>query len=333
MKDKDTPLFLVRLWEKLDKDCYLQLDRCRSAKDEGQMQWPDYCLLPINAAFAYLVHAHGLSPEEAAAGCAELTACWTWRQNKVIYSFDQDMAEALASQADDVADTDVLPSDLLMHLPYPCIYIKAQGLLEHMDGFWAWMDFDTNREAPELRIQWVFDTMDASVPQVLHILPGSTLRECVMDTLQTTMEHTREPVDISNPIDGARIIMRSIQLVLYILSDNADISDDTPPKIRVVGSKKQRTAGKIQDKAGEVIAKNVGIRIGAAFRRSRAGSSNGVSTGTGSEKRPHMRRGHWHHYWRGPKDARDLTLKWTAPTMIHREIFESDNIVIYPVKK
>ena len=329
MKDKDTPLSLVRLWEKLDKDCYKQLDRCRAAKDEGQMQWPDYCLLPINAAFTFLVHVHGLSDQEAAAGCAELTACWTWRQNKIIYAFDPDMAQALSSQAEDVADTDVLPADLLMHLPYPCIYIKAPGLLEHMDGFWAWMDYDQNREGAELRIQWVFDTMDGSVPQVLHILPGATLRECVMDTLQTTLEHTREPVDISDPVGGARIILMAIQLVLYILSDNADIEDEPKPQLQVVSSRKPNT--KIQDKAGEITAKNVGVRIGAAFRRSRGISSSG-STGTGSTKRPHMRRGHWHHYWRGPKDARELTLKWTAPTMIHSDAGAEDNVIVYPVK-
>lgn len=331
MRDKDTPLALVRLWEKLDKDCYRQLDRCRAAKDEGHMQWPDYCLLPINAAFTYLFHAHGLSQEEAAAGCAELTACWTWRQNKIIYAFDPDMAKALASQAEDVTDTDVLPAELLMHLPYPCIYIKAPVLLEHMDGFWAWMDYDQNREGAELRIQWVFDTMDGSIPQVLHILPGATLRECVMDTLQTTLEHTREPVDISNPVDGAKIILKAIQLLLYILADNADIEDEPKPHLHVVNSRKPHT--KIQDKAGEVVAKNVGVRIGAAFRHTRGSKIAGGSTGTGSAKRPHMRRGHWHHYWRGPQDARELTLKWTAPTVIHGDVDCGDNVVVYPVKR
>lgn len=330
MKDRDTPLALVRLWEKLDKDCYKQLDRCRAAKDERQMHWPDYCLLPINAAFTFLVHVHGLSDQDAAAGCAELTACWTWRQNKIIYAFDPDMAEALASQAEDVADTDVLPAELLMHLPYPCIYIKAPGLLEHMDGFWAWMDYDQNRGGPELRIQWVFDTMDSSVPQVLHILPGATLRECVLDTMQTTLKHTREPVDVSNPVGSARIILKAIQLLLYILADNADIEDEANPQIRVVNSRKQQP--KIQDKAGEVIAKNVGVRIGAAFRRIRGSKSTGSSTGTGTAKRPHMRRGHWHHYWRGPQDSRELTLKWTSPTVIHGERLPVDNVIIYPVK-
>lgn len=333
MRDKDTPLALVRLWPKIAKGCYEQLDRCRAAKDEGQMDWPDYCLLPINAAYTYLVYSLGLSDQDAAAGCAELTACWTWRQNKIIYHFDSDMAAALAEQAEDVKDTDVLPADLLMHLPYPCIYIKATGLLEQMDGFWAWMDFDTNRQGPELRIQWVFDTMDASVPQVLHIIPGATLHDCILDTIQTTLEHTKGPVDVSRPADSSRIILKAIQLLLYILADNSDVEDEPPP-LRVVNSRKPKDSKEsVQDKAGEVRVTNVGVRIGAAFRHAKARKSTGGSTGTGSTKRPHMRRGHWHHYWRGPMDGeRELILHWTAPTMIHPDAGIDDNVIIYPVK-
>lgn len=334
MKDKDTPLALVRLWSKIAKDCYRQLDNCRAAKSDGSITWPDYCLLPINAAATYLVYGLGQSEQDAAAGSAELTACWMWRQNKIIYAFDRDLTDALAEQAEDVKDTDILPADLLMHLPYPCIYIKAPGLLEHVDGFWAWVDYDTNRLGPELRIQWVFETMDASVPQVLHIIPGATIGACILDTMQTTLEHTREPVDLSRPADSSRIILSAIQLLLYILADNADVEDE-PPQRRTENRKPAgiNTKKSIQDKAGEITAKNVGVRVGAAFRRSRSHRSTNSSTGTGSAKRPHMRRGHWHHYWRGPMTGeRELVLHWTAPMMIHGEIGADDDVIVYPVK-
>lgn len=138
MKDKDTPLRLVRLWEKMNPGVYAELDRCRAAKDEGQMSWPDYCELPIGAAFTYLVDIADMSHVEAAMVAAELTACWTWRRCKKIFSFDDDLAAALAAQAEDVQDTDVLPADLLLHLPYPCVYIKAPVLLDRIDGFFVW---------------------------------------------------------------------------------------------------------------------------------------------------------------------------------------------------
>lgn len=80
---------------------------------------------------------------------------------------------------------------------------------------------------------------------------------------------------------------------------------------------------------------DVGIRVGAALRkaaRSEPHRSEGV--GTGTAKRPHSRRGHWHHYWTGPMDRdRKLVLKWTAPTIIHPDAAQGDNILIVPVNR
>lgn len=41
------------------------------------------------------------------------------------------------------------------------------------------------------------------------------------------------------------------------------------------------------------------------------------SSSVGSPKRPHVRRGHWHHYWAGKKDDRQVILKWQPPTFVH----------------
>jgi len=129
------------------------------------------------------------------------------------------------------------------------------------------------------------------------------------------------------------IILRAIQLLLYLISDNAEI-EDAPPQVRVVrDSSSPKIRRLIQDKAGEVKAKNVGVRIGSTIRRTMSHGGSGENTGTGSGKRPHMRRGHWHNYWTGPMDGeRRLVLKWTAPTMIHADKGADDNVVVYPVK-
>lgn len=337
MKDRDTPLAIVRMWPKAAADCYDHLDRCRAEKDDGTTTWPDYCLLPINAAAIYLVNGKGVSPEVAAAMCAELTACWTWRQNKVIYAFDPDMAAVLAEQAEDVQDNDVLPADLLMRLPYPCVYIKAPGLLEHIDGFWAWVDYDTNRCAPELRIQWVLEGMSHSLPTVLHIVPGGTLKDCFLDTAETTAEHGKTPVDVTHPADSSRPILAAIQLILYLLAENADIEDVPPPVRAVRDPANKKVIDIIRDKAGEVQEKAVGIRIGAAIRRAKSrppeNGEKGEAAADGSEKQPHMRRGHWLDDWTGPKDGdRKHVLKWTAPTMINAEDGADNSIVIRPEK-
>ena len=92
----------------------------------------------------------------------------------------------------------------------------------------------------------------------------------------------------------------------------------------------------IQDKAREVKSFSVGIRIGAAIRKAqrKPPADPDAEKGTGSAKRPHSRRGHWHHYWTGPKDGdRKLVLKWTAPTFIHADDIDDNIITFHPVKE
>lgn len=336
MKDRDTPLRLVRKWERMIPGIYTELDHLQAAKTEGEMSWPDYCDLPISAAYTYLVFHEGLSNQTAAMVAAELTACWTWRRTKKIYSFAPELARSLADQAEDAKDTDVLPADLLRHLPYPCIYVKAPTLLENIDGFWAWIEHDTNADRTEFRVQWVSSDMEHSVPQVLHLLPGKTLKDCVMDTMHTTMEHLDldiKPQD--SGVENARIILSAIQLVLYLLSENAEI-DWVPKPVRhqhISGNLSKLET--VEDKASTVDESLVGVRIGAALKKAHYIHASSGFAGSGRTKRSHTRRGHWHHYWTGSTNGnRMLVLKWTAPTVIHPESGADDsNVVVFPVKK
>ena len=336
MKDRDTPLPLVRKWEKMIPGIYAQMDHLYRAKAEGEIQWPDYCQLPIGAAFTLLQDQEGLSDRDAAVGAAELTACWIWRRSKIVYSFDADLAQALAEQAEDVQGTDVLPCQLLMHLPYPCVYIKSPGLLDGTDGFFAWMEYDLDTQKPELRIQWVLAGMRYSVPQVLHLLPGKSIKMCILDTIHTTQKNLGDDIELQDvDVRVAHVLLSAIQLMLYIVSENAEI-DLVPPSME-----RDKTDGKVttlreslEDKASHVTELSVGVRVGAALRKVRKAAPSGKSSGTGSTKRSHIRRGHWHHYWAGQKQgAKTLLLKWTAPTVIHPDAGVGDNVVIYPVKQ
>ena len=336
MKDRDTPLPLVRQWEKMVPGVYAQMDHLHQAKADGEIQWPDYCQLPIGAAFTLLQDQEGLSVQQAAAGAAELTACWMWRRSKIVYSFDQDLAQALAEQAEDVEDTDVLPCQLLMHLLYPCIYIKAPNMLEHTDGFFAWIEYDMDRAAPELRIQWLLASMEYSVPQVLHLLPGEPIKACILDTVHTTQENLGDDIKLQDvDVNVARVILSAIQLILYIVSENAEIDPVPLPMVRDKTDGKVTTLRKsLEDKASQVREMSVGVRVGAALRKAKRAASSGKSAGAGGKKRSHTRWGHWHNYWTGPKEGeRTLLLKWTAPTIIHPDAGVGDNVVVYPVKQ
>lgn len=224
-----------------------------------------------------------------------------------------------------------------MHLPYPCIYIKAPGLLEHTDGFFAWIEYDINAQRPELRVQWLFEDMAHSFPQVLHLRPGEDLKTCILDTIHTTQENLGEDIPLQGVDVGvARIILSAVQLILYLVSDNADAEEaPSPPALAVHSGKRAAPrSAKSRDKASQVREIDVGVRIGAALRRAAKRSPGGAQPGAepGAVKRSHTRRGHWHHYWTGPRDGeRTLILKWTAPTVIHPEDREG-NVTLYPVR-
>ena len=331
MKERDTPLKLVRLWEKMPPGIYKTLDGLKAAKGSEGLDWPSYCDLPIGAAFTCLVEQEQLTPPEAAIVAAELTACYTWRKNKIVFSFDQDFAQMLVQQVDNVKDTDVLPTEIIFHLPYPCIYIKAKCYAQ-FDGFWAWIEHDINENRAELRIQWVSTDMEHSMSLVLHLIPGKNLRDCIQDTAKVSLSHIKadiKPQSETIGMEEAAPILPAIQLLLYLLSDYADIDDVVPMTVQ---KSKKREFHIIQDKAGEVQEKSVGVRIGNTIRKHRiAGNSEG--TGSSSVKRPHSRRGHWHHYWTGPVSGeRKLVLKWVAPTFIHQDLADAGAIVIFPVK-
>ena len=64
---------------------------------------------------------------------------------------------------------------------------------------------------------------------------------------------------------------------------------------------------------------DVGLRFGAAFQAYQRQKSRNDTQGTGGQKRPHIRRAHWHGFWYGAKtDAakREFRLCWVAPTMV-----------------
>lgn len=120
-------------------------------------------------------------------------------------------------------------------------------------------------------------------------------------------------------------------MLLYIESANSE-QEDNPEQSKVY--RKPSPTTPIRDKFREVRQVDVGVHVGSTLRSTRKGGSAGKgSGGAGGEKAAHVRRGHWHGYWTGPKDgARVLQIQWTAPTIIHPDKFEDTKPQIVPVK-
>lgn len=54
---------------------------------------------------------------------------------------------------------------------------------------------------------------------------------------------------------------------------------------------------------------DVGARLGGEIRKKRDEIEHGLNSGTRTV-RPHIRRGHWHGYWKGTGQNRHFDVKW-----------------------
>lgn len=358
-KNIRTPLPLLVPYTQHMPGVWDTLEDLRTAK-ETKLLWKPPCYLPCAAARAVLEDPRygGMNRIDSAAKCAELTGLFIWRKDKVIYRFDHDLAVALAVQAKAMSFDSILPIDLMMHLPHDCLYLQTD-FVKGADGFFVWIEHDAPRDEYELRMQIVSNDFTRTIPLYLH-LSEPTLGECVQASVDEAVYQRSRIIATDLTADERNVLARqdaaaggdmtevirqsavhdrqlwqmfAIQLLLYVLADNSDKQpDEQQSKI----FRPRKSGSKIKDKHSEIQIENVGVRIGATLRRSSRSVSppSEKSEPTGNKRRPHMRRGHWHHYWTGARDSTDrkLKLNWIAPTMIHPEEGKMDEVVIHPVK-
>ena len=138
------------------------------------------------------------------------------------------------------------------------------------------------------------------------------------------------------------LLQKTLQLVLYLCAENAELVPEPSGKGREETPARPLKAVVMQkDRYSDIRKWDVGIRIGAAIRKYRSdvkiensASSEEVEpkerTGHASP-RPHMRRGHWHHFWTGArKDAeRKLVLRWIPPTFIGKDVDTTPVVLHY----
>lgn len=292
----------------------------------GLPPWPDWCYAPMAAAIAVATseakatYKESFIPVMSAAQAIDALA--VWRRSKEVFVLDADMEQLLYEQADDLE----INSHILMRLPYPCFYVQTSFLqLEKLpvNGFFVHLEYDVNDGHTELRLLFLFGNK-TTIGFPIYIDESN-----IQDSLERTLDaaHRNLPPDL--PFEGPMLLhgndyskleqflKKSLQLVLYLCAENVEVRKN-PEQDTVM---KRSNAG-IKDRYAEIRKWDVGIRIGQAVRRYKKvhesiAKDEQAHSLLRLSPRPHMRRGHWHHYWSGPKSGeRKLILKWTAPTFI-----------------
>lgn len=274
-----------------------------------------------------------------------LFAIYTWKKWKKIYSFNETLISTLNDQADNSNPYDItIPSEFLEHIPYKGFFISAKDCLTDVvsedpvikkyisrinstvDGFYVLFSYDNETkqklltfEIP-LNIYTVDNNSDLFNINSYHayktcsfnyeiVLTDDTIGKCIdLAINDRTISQNSIFADVYR-----KITMRCITYLLYILSAKSDIvngNDDT--------YKPKKKKESIIDTIPEVQQFNVGYRVGAVLKNYKLGVRS-ESYGDGKKKVPHTRRGHWHHYWTGPRNSenRELIVHWIPPIAIN----------------
>jgi hypothetical protein len=321
---------LLKSFEALYPSAWNRAEGMRADRGIALPKWEKWCYLPFAGWIA--IASGGCAMDKItihhAAMAAILAALGSWRVSKGIYRFD----ETLYREITETHLDGIIPCEVLYRLPEWCVYIETPGLLyadEPVYGFFAHLEHDQNDGRHELRI--LLHLEENCQPMILH-LGDWTVEHAVRRAVSEGARLGGMTVNLDG-IAGALkpIAEKVVSLVLYLCSANAEIleGERLPPP---PGHRPKRDAVPLKP----VTLWEVGERIGAAIRRGKEAPTTApelAGTGTGTPKRPHVRRAHWHGYWTGPIEGpRMFSLKWLPPIPVNIDPGEENPAVIHPVR-
>jgi hypothetical protein len=299
------------------------MDRTCRGRGAGLPDWPEWCLVPLAGAYAVVAAAEGSLdlPVEDLGLVAAMGALYAWCQGRDIWRFDPELASA-------VIDTDLtgpIPAEVLYRMPGWCVYLvdpACEGWPAGVAGAWCHLEWDCRTERTELRIVLDLTTgQPLAVP--LHIEAGRTVHEMLeaADRAALAEGHKRgiDPDELSHLLQGGlaaaeHLVGPVVALLLYLCAENADVRD--PDRPGAVGPRRRRSP-RLE---GPVRTWEVGYRVATALRSARTAAA-AERDSTGRHVAPHLRRAHWHTYYRGEGSRsdparREVVVRWLSPIAV-----------------
>ncbi len=111
----------------------------------------------------------------------------------------------------------------------------------------------------------------------------------------------------------------AVNILMYVCTDEAEV--EAVPRGR-------RGRGRSAKAAPRVL--KLGWKLAPALDAARRRAESLQSTGDGTARKPHPRRGHWHYYWTGTGRTVPL-LKFVKPTWVHRDQIDDAVVTVHPV--
>lgn len=228
-----------------------------------------------------------------------------WATYKQVYCFDTDFFKELTK----TESLNIYPT-LLQRLPYPTFYIETTDILPDCHGVMISVDQQSDFKLNLMFHYFLYHPEKRFEVQGYHInlRPDMLQYDKQIPYYEYDSERLQKHLQTSNQTLHTAT-MFCLQAMTYLCSKQPDIIEN-PEQQRIY-----KKPTKVRNKYSEIRKWDVGIRIGTAFRQQRK-QNQSVSNGhTGSKKRPHVRRAHWHRYRTG-KGRMNLELRWIEPVFI-----------------
>lgn len=312
--------------------------------------WPRWLCLPLSywkktvqkeydeyirkKVLKYYREQQGTPPDDVSEDAIMLMFLGTWRYGKGIYEFDKDVYKSLTQ---DTKLSGNIPSRVLLNLPEYCVYIKTSNLKYDDNttvlGFWAVLNWraspeELERSGGEIKTELMvlLNTGQDMTPQdyTLLTINDDTLENCLKDAIVSARDFHIETDPYTFDLrmyDKTRmeadrdLFNHILPLLLYICSEEPEIDlkrkPGVSPQYPVIYNNAKKGPLIFPTEKPKVweIGFKTGEKIREGIERKLQGQRDGVV--------PHIRRAHWHGYWKGPrKGEREFIYKWLAPIFV-----------------
>lgn len=259
---------------------------------------------PVEAAVRFMACSYGMELSCAGYYANCLAACSKWDLTKRVYLFTPELGEALVDQAAALTEKDELPLDALNRLPCKAFYMKAPNVIaDGIDGCFVWLD--ESGEQALLRMVFLLNDMRRFVSVPVRLLPEAPLKDCLPDAQKLAydnllaaargcpgaLELSLDRIPAYTPWRSVshNLALRAVQLALYLAAENADVPDEPEDGMT--------------------------YPVGLSLTEKLKGTD--LSGNYGKSVRAHIRKGHYHKFWKGPrKGPRRLVIHWVEPMVV-----------------
>lgn len=250
-----------------------------------------------------------------------------WSLNKVIYSFDEDVENSFK---------DIHWSDLESHListfdnlPLNAFALSFNTRYEDgedvFDTAIVYRDYFLGEKNASAGLFFLFSNTKMIDDRKVAFFPtgiSTNIDGYDITTLKDAYEANcqyfkRFNTSKKNRLKYKKLLTHVLPYIFYLCSQNSEICQPIENKkiFRPVSKPEY-----IKHKYREVKQFVCGEQTGCRIRDFKKQQSERRSIGKGSMKSPHVRRAHYHRYWKGTGSNRHIEIKWIPPIYIHEDL-------------